>query len=227
MTTKYYLGWCAALLALGLATEACAQQPERESALSPEERAELVELLAQYVPNSPPPQQLPLNRQRWLLGELRVLSEVAPPENQKLVVCETIGDAHLEVGDVIYLTRIGNSPNLKMRVVRNEGMPNETAPWVGPGGGGNDIVVDPRFAGKKHPNAAYKKFTPEGGGQARVNQHSGGAQDHSFTMRRIPRPPATICPPPDPNDTDPDPLFITVPDQHATGSHHGGHAIAD
>jgi len=228
VTAKNYLCWCAAILGLGLATEGCAQQssrtpqPERDLALTTAELTELRELLAEYVPSSPAPANLPTARQRWLLLELRNLSASLAPitESERLVVCETIGDPHLEVGDVVYLWRLGNSNNLRMSVVRNENTPNQTNPWLGQGGSGTTIVVDPLFVGKQHPNPVFKKFDLESVGQARVASHPGGATDHTFKMKRIPLPVDSTC-------HDSEPMFITVPDQHPTGTHHGGHAILD
>jgi hypothetical protein len=156
------------------------------------------------------------------LLQLRDLTTVAAPitETERLVVCETIGDPHLEVGDVVYLWRLGNSNNLRMQVVRNESMPNQTNPWLGQGGSGTTIIVDPTFVGKQHTNPVFKKFGLESVGQARVSAHAGGATDHTFKMKRIPRPAESLC-------DDSEPMFISVPDQHATGGHHGGHAILD
>lgn len=228
MRAKNHLCWCAAALALGLATEGCAQQSQRtpqseqDVALTAAERTELGELLAEFVPNSPAPANLPITRQRWLLVQLRDLSAVAAlvTESERLVVCETIGDPHLEIGDVVYLWRLGSSNNLRMRVVRNENMPNQSNPWLGQGGGGTTIVVDPMFVGKQHPNPVFKKFGLESVGQARVGSHSGGGTDHTFKMKRITRPVDSPC-------IDSEPMFITVPDQHPAGTHHGGHAILD
>jgi hypothetical protein len=225
MRTKNFLRCCAALLAVGWLTESHAQPSLREPALSPDEQAELVQLLTRFVPNSPPPNDLPLMRQRWLLNQLREYLVVASPltEGERLVVCETSGDPHLKKDDVIYLSRVGSSGSMRMRVVRGEGTSNQTYPWKS-SAGNVDFIVDASITGKKHGNPAFKKFTPEGVGIARVEDHSGSPpEDHPFTMRRNTRVSVTPGCTGLPGDED---LLIYVP-EHATGGRHGGHAVAN
>jgi hypothetical protein len=220
MRTKNALYCCAAILVLGVAAAGLAQPALQESPLSGQERGELRDLLRRFDPERPNPQDLPLIQQHWLLNQLRDLDllSLAPPESETLTVCETIGDPHLEIGDKIHLSRLGSSGNVRMEVVRNEGAPNQTNPWTNPGGG-NTIILNPSITGKPVANSSNKKFTPEAVGRARVNPHTGGTPtDHDFFMRRNTRPPTAQC-------TNPDPLLLTVPEQHPTGDRHGGHAV--
>ena len=152
-------------------------------------------------------------------------SKTAAPEMERLVVCEVSGDPHLQKDDVIYLRRRGSSGRVDMEIVRYEGMPNEMHPWKSAGGANNAIPVDPSITGKDHNNAAFRKFSPEGVGTARINPHAMNepAEDHPFSMRRNTR--ANF---PNPCNTPPgeEDLIIFVP-PHVLGGRHGGHAIAD
>lgn len=220
MRTKNYLHWCAAALTISFANAGWAQQPTLgEPALSSPEREELRNLLRQFDPERPNPENLPIYEQRWLLIQLQDLSvfALAPPENETLTVCDTIGDPHLEEGDVVTLTRIGSV--VRMEIVRNPGAASETHPWVNTAGG-NVFVLNPSISGRPHRNnPAFKKFTPEAVGRARVNTHPGGAAtDHDFFLRRQTRTPDEDC-------DNPDPLMLSVPEQHTSGGRHGGHAV--
>jgi hypothetical protein len=212
--------YCATILAAVSATAGFSQPTLQEAALSSQERQDLRELLSRFDPQQPNPEDLPLIQQRWLLDQLKDLEALstAPPETETLTVCQTIGDPHLEIGDKIHLSRVGSSGNVRMEVVRNEGAPNQSNPWTNPGGG-NSIILNPSITGKPVQNSSSKKFTPEAVGRARVNPHTGGTPtDHDFFMRRNARPPSGMC-------TNPDPLLLTVPEQHPTGDRHGGHAV--
>lgn len=148
----------------------------------------------------------------------------AVSETERLVVCEISGDPHLLKDDVILLTRLGSSANIRMEVIRYEGTPNEMHPWKSGGGNDNTIIVNPSITGKDHSNPAFKKFTPEAVGLARINPHTGGTpEDHAFSMRRNTRVnfPNDCNTPPGEED-----MMIFVP-PHETGGRHGGHAVAD
>ena len=230
MRNKNYLVCCTALLAIGFAALGCAQQaPQQAQApqqvpMSPQERQELRDLLRQFDPERPNPDTLPVFEQRWLLIQLKDIAAISlmMQETEKLTVCDTIGSPHLARGDVIWLTRLGASGNVMMEVIRNEGQPNERHPWTNPGGG-NKIVLNPSVTGKvpHWNNPSYKKFTPEAVGKARVGTHPDGAPtDHDFFMRRNNRTPDAKC-------SNPDPLLIQVPEQHTSGTRHGGTAVLD
>jgi len=223
MRANSYLLCCAALFALGFAAEGGAQQTGQAPPLSTQEQQELRQLLRQFDPERPSPVNLPVSEQRWLLTQLRDLSAVAlvPAEVETLRVCDVIGDPHLKVGDMVKLDRLGSSGNVRMEILRNAGTPTESHPWTGPNGG-NTFVVNPSITGKTHAtNPAFKKFTPEGVGRAHVDPHTGGTPtDHDFSLRRNTRTPDAKC-------SNPDPLMLSVPEQHPAGNRHGGHAVLD
>lgn len=224
MRTKNYLLCYAALLALGFAAEGCAQPTLQQAALSPEERLQLRDLLRQFDPDRPDPSNLPIYEQWWLLNQLRDISAFAlvQDEDETLTVCDVIGNPHLRVGDVVKLNRQGASGNVKMEVLRNPGTPMESHPWSDTGGN-NIVMLNSSITGKvpHFNNAAFKKFTPEGIGRARVNTHPDGvATNHDFFIRRNERVPDLKC-------KNPDPLLIQVPEQHAAGNRHGGTAVLD
>jgi len=230
MRTKNYLLCCAAFLALGIAAEGCTQQAAQRAqqapALSQAERNELRDLLKQFDPERPDPSNLPIYEQRWLLIQLRDISVFAlvQDEDETLKVCDVIGNPHLRIGDVVKLHRHGASGNVSMEVLRDAGTPMESHPWTPENGGGTTFMLNPSITGKKHfMNSAFKKFTPEGTGRARVSMtvHPDGvATNHDFAIRRNERVPDAKC-------SNPDPLLIQVPEQHAAGSRHGGTAVLD
>lgn len=222
MRIKNSLYGCAAVLALGFATGSYAQT----SALSQAERAQLLDLLQRFQPDQARNlNNIPATQQRLMLNQLASYLALAP-EFERLVVCEVSGDPHLLKDDVIYLIRLGSSGTMMMEVVRNEGMPNEMHPWKSAGGGSDSIVINPSITGKPHMNPAFKKFSPEAVGTARVNPHTGGTpQDHSFAMRRNTRVNVSADCDAAPGDED---LFIFNTTTHGgPAGRHDGHAVAD
>lgn len=194
----------------------------QEPGFSDEERRELEQLAAQYefpIPDAPSYIEL-----RIMLKQLRqYVFPVLSVDSERLVVCEVSDDPHLEAGDVIYLIQIGNSSNLLMTVVRNEGTADEMNPWTGPGGS-STVIVNPSIQKRPHSNPAYKKFSPEAAGRANMDplDHSPQELEHPFSFRRDTR--ANW-----PNDCNTAPgaedVLIFVP-PHPDGSRHGGHARA-
>lgn len=227
MRTKNHLLYCATILALALTADGWAQQVPRAQqvpALSAQEQEELRNLLRQFGTPAPNTEIMSLYEQRWLLTQLKDLSAytLAPQETETLTVCDTIFDPHLMKGDVVKLTRLGASGNVRMEVIRNPGTPTESHPWTNPGGG-NTIILNPSITGKvpHFNNPSFKKFTPEAVGRAFVSPHTGGTPtDHDFFMRRNERLPDAKC-------SNPDPLLIQVPEQHPAGNRHGGTAVLD
>lgn len=225
MRTKNYLLCCAAFLALAFTAATWAQpRPQQTPALSPEERQQLRDLLREFDPERPDPTNLPIYEQRWLLTQLRDISvfALAQAEDETLTVCDVIGNPHLRVGDVVKLNRLGASGNVRMEVLRDAGTPMESHPWTDTGGA-NTFMLNPSITGKapNFNNPAFKKFTPEGVGRARVNVHPDGAPtNHDFAIRRNERVPDDKC-------KNPDPLLIQVPEQHPAGNRHGGTAVLD
>jgi hypothetical protein len=215
-------------LVLGIQTEVFAEQaraPQEPSALSAAESEELTGLVRRFMPDVKVSDLAVLERRRLLIELRNYATPYIGFESERLVVCEVAGDPHLLVGDVIYLFRVGSSANLMMTVVRNEGTAQEMHPWKSPGGGNDIIIVNPAITAKMHSNAAYKKFTPEGVGGARVDPHTGGVpEDHAFSVRRNTR--ANYPNACDSQLGDED-MLITVPPQHVSGGRHGGHAVAN
>lgn len=187
----------------------------QEPGFSREEARELEQLIDRFDYPTP---DLPTTdiQKRLLLNRLREWTTPINTETETLTVCEVIDNPHLKKGDTITLTRLGSSANLWMTIVRDEGLATESNPWRNTSGG-NVIIVNPTFRNKAG------RFSPEGVGNARVDPHDGGgAEDHDFSMRRntrviFPNDCGTL-----PGDED---MIIFVP-PHATGTRHGGHAVA-
>ena len=220
MRTKISLYCCAGILALGFATAGAQPPPLQEPALTGPERQELRELVTRFDPDIRDPSNLPLFEQWWLLVQLRDLAAMSllAVDTERLTVCSTIGDPHLEIGDVIVLTKLPTG-TVRMQVVRNEGAANETHPWTNADNGGNTVILNAAITGRPRTGSTFKRFTPEAVGRSRVGTHPGGMPtDHDFSIQRITRTPSGLC-------TDPEPLRITVPEQHPTGNRHGGHAV--
>jgi hypothetical protein len=192
---------------LGFHTAALAQEPP---SLSPEEQRELAELVERFEFSLP---RESVTEQRIALSRLREYT--AGMQTERLVVCELAGNPHLEIGDVVYLSRLGASPNLRMTVVRNEGEDDETHPWTNPGGG-NVIIVTPAITAKP-------RFVPEGVGNANISPHDGDPSEHAFGMRRNTR--VTFGNPCNTPPGEEDMIFFVPP--HESGGRHGGHAVAN
>jgi hypothetical protein len=135
---------------------------------------------------------------------------LALTESETLTVCQLDGDSHLEMGDVIVLTRIGKGP---LRITH---IPTDPMKKWQPANG-NSIIVTPAIVhaqGKFNPLLTWDVIVPD-----HVNP-PGNQLHKGFTMTRVIREsPNPVC-----NTNAGDEEVIISGAAHVNGEHHAGHA---